>query len=692
MRITTRGWWLLFLIAALLVAGLAGPSLLHLWSSSGTHQGREQYTSIPGLVALALTLAAWYVWSWLSFAWRSRLAQGHLFADRMVMDENGPIRHMWTGRSFLVKIRLRLESPVALPYILAEDRLPFTVRQVSGQNWQQGPLRSSQPLTFEYRVRCSGMGRVRFEGVRVSISDLQGLFHRVVFLAAPFELRVLPVLGDDIGQPVIRKRFNLLPPPGAHRLLRPGTGSELLDLRDYLPGDPPRTIAWKVSARRDRLMTKEYESEVPVRCTLFVDISNSVRLGLPGKNALSRIAEIAAAVAQANTSMRDLTGLYLFDETSTKILRPARTARHLADLTNMLADAAGLPPTTGEASLESLMRLGFAFAEETYPQLMDDWSNRVPATLPRSWPLWRHYRSRRSPARWVGRGVAWLLASGLYFIVALGELAFLDFMYDQARSVIRPPPEEFVGSVYILVMVLLYLPFVRFFLDALPTALSAQRRRMARWRKKLAALLSVHYDLAPGGLAVLLEDNEQLSQHLQHFLGEHHVPYVLPFYDSRGRFQFASPAKVELLARSLLQSLGRGHDNELFVLMVDLLDMSDQLEPLLAAVRVALARHHQVVVILPWPTGEPPPTKKRPTAAAELDLALALPRSEVAGSPLRMRDFLQQLVRQHLNREYHIARKAFLRLGVAVVCAEDAQSVHVILERLERLRVVRSRR
>ena len=67
------------------------------------------------------------------------------------------------------------------------------------------------------------------------------------------------------------------PPPGVHRLKRPGGGSELLDLRDYMPGDPPKMIAWKPSARKDKLFTKEFESEVPVRCTLFVDASESTR-------------------------------------------------------------------------------------------------------------------------------------------------------------------------------------------------------------------------------------------------------------------------------------------------------------------------------------------------------------------------------------------------------------------------------
>src|SRR5205085_6459441 len=100
-------------------------------------------------------------------------------------------------------------------------------------------------------------------------------------------------------------------------------------------------------------------------------------LGLPGRNALARLVEIAAAVAQANTSMRDLTGLCFFDETATQITRPARTARHLAGLMNALADTANLPPTRGLADIEGLMRLGVAFAEETYPQLMDDAVNRT---------------------------------------------------------------------------------------------------------------------------------------------------------------------------------------------------------------------------------------------------------------------------------------------------------------------------
>lgn len=44
------------------------------------------------------------------------------------------------------------------------------------------------------------------------------------------------------------------------RSRRDPLGSELHHLRDYRPGDPLRQIAWKSSARNDRLLVREYES------------------------------------------------------------------------------------------------------------------------------------------------------------------------------------------------------------------------------------------------------------------------------------------------------------------------------------------------------------------------------------------------------------------------------------------------
>src|SRR5208283_1940862 len=135
-------------------------------------------------------------------------------------------------------------------------------------------------------------------------------------------------------------------------------------------GDPPRTIAWKVSARRDRLITKEFETEVPIRCTLFVDVSRSVRLPTRQGPPLHRLIEIAAAVLRSNTDRRDLTGLCIFDEQTARSVRPGRSTSHATRLLHLLTDAGSLAPTVRQADLDRLLPLAYAFAEEVYPELL----------------------------------------------------------------------------------------------------------------------------------------------------------------------------------------------------------------------------------------------------------------------------------------------------------------------------------
>jgi hypothetical protein len=119
-----------------------------------------------------------------------------------------------------------------------------------------------------------------------------------------------------------------------------------------------------------------------------------------------------------------------------------------------------------------------------------------------------------------------------------------------------------------------------------------------------------------------------------------------------------------------------GQDNELFILAVDLLELTDQLEPLLKAVRVALARHHQVLVVCPWPIGIAPPssdTQDRGTAspAVAKDISVALRQTATA----------------HYHRAFDRVRKAFARFGISVVRVDHRESPRLILSRLEQMRV-----
>ncbi len=613
-------------------------------------------------------MLGWFLWEWLCFALRVRLLLRNLRIERQVCDDRGPVETLWAGRPFTVTARLWLPGWFGLPYAIVTDRVAFGTQRLAGECQRDGPVTAEQPLTVSYRIRCSAAGKVRFDGLALQLADLQGFFYHATFVPSLTVYRVLPPLADAEGHTAGVKRHNLLPPPGVHRLRRPGSGSELLDLRDYLPGDPPRTIAWKASARRDRLITKEFESEVPVRCTLFVDTAQSVRLGPVGQSALARLVEIAAVVAQASGAARDLTGLCLFDEREVTYVRPARGPRHLSQLFNLLTDAAGLAPSTGQARVETLLPLAYAFAEETYPELLRPELNSFPFWIPWLSPQ-PAYTLRRPGLLDYLHGATpvllYLYVVGFY-LTTLAAAALADHWLVGFA----------VALAYLLAGGVLCAGFL-----LLHAVIFRGRRRRARYRKRLAALLSARSGLAPGGLALLLEDDEQFSLLMQRFLAEHQVPYALPLYDRDGRYLFASPEKVEVLAGALLRAVGKAHDNELFVLLADLLELEDQLGPLLGAVKVAIARHHRVLVVCPWPPGVPPPGGSAPT---EL-IPPGTPRSA-------LRSFLRQTTWARFHRAFQQVRRTFARLGVPVVCARDEEPSRLILERLEQLRTLGRRR
>jgi uncharacterized protein (DUF58 family) len=610
--LTSRGWWLLFFSFLMLVFGLLLP--------------------LPVLAVLGFAILIWFLWQWLVFLLRRHFVFPHLRVERTLHDERGPITRLWAGRVFRVTTRLRLPPRLHLPLLLAVERLPFAADVVDGDVSAEGAVGDAAPLEVTYRLRCAKVGVARFEGVRVHFADNQGFFYHVAFLPQVALVPVLPIVHDVDGMTAVSKQRNQLLPPGVHRLRAGGAGSELLDLRDYLTGDPPKTIAWKVSARRDRLITKVFENEVPIRCTLFVDASPSVRVPTREGTAMQRLIEIAGAVMRANVHVRDLTGLCVFDDRGiAQYAPPHRKPSQFSRMLQMLADAAARLPTTSRADPMTLVPLAYSFVSEVYPEAFANDVNAVPWWLAWVVDLGRYSQRSSFLTRWLQKPIV------RFGVLAMPVIGWLVYLIIQIN-------------------------------------LSVQRRRF-RWRKRLAAFLSVHYGLAPGGLAALMEDDEAFSLLVQRLLAEHQVPHNLPMYDRDGRYLFASPGKVPALATALRRALSHDIDNELFVLLVDLLELDESLDPLLRTVKVALTRHHQVLVVCPWPPGIPLPVYD----AADVDQP---PPNTLAG-------ILRRSTRRRFHAAYFRIRRAFGRLGVPVVCAASDEAVPLILERIDRLRTLR---
>jgi uncharacterized protein (DUF58 family) len=76
------------------------------------------------------------------------------------------------------------------------------------------------------------------------------------------------------AQCLVYPRPSLRPPPlprsgrGDEGVARAGEGEQFHGLRKYRPGDPLKSIAWRTSARHDKLFTREHESPQQEACEL----------------------------------------------------------------------------------------------------------------------------------------------------------------------------------------------------------------------------------------------------------------------------------------------------------------------------------------------------------------------------------------------------------------------------------------
>lgn len=693
------------------------------------------FSVVPALVGI--TLLSWFALECVFFLVRSNAATSRLRVSRRVLQGGRDVPMVWAGLTIEVRVTVENPGQAAIPFAFIEDRTAVATQRVEGasQRFVRLPAGGSVEIVFKLKVPAPGI--LRFEGVTVRMADLQGFFQRRVFLRDPLEYLVLPPLTDDEGRQRATKRFNMLPAPGIHRLRRPGSGSELLDLRDYRPGDPPKMIAWKPSARRDRLITKEYENDVPVRCVLFLDTSEGVRLGPPGNTLLTRLAGVAAVVAQASAANRDIVGLTTVNEVEAKAMAPARTRSHTIQLLRRLAAVAALQPGAAGVPRRQLTARAYSLAHEIYPELM---SRRVNSMTLRR--LWIPLLDRKWG--WVAGGL--VLIGFLLFVLGSWALSLRlispeslrdgsDFPTRAWQTVLRGAGRWFVHSINdaahytpnslpwidrLPILARLAWMNVMFVLTFFPLGTLAlifwffhsirgffgERKRELTARKQLGALFSLQDGSGADAIERYIHDDEAYAVRTAAFLQRHQLRCPIPLYDSAGRYRYRCVGKAPVLADAILQAVGRARDNELYVILADLAELGVDLAPVVKACRVAKSRHHHVLVIVPWPADVPSPdaaaaNEDELPAATAIDRIAALPpntpsrlREEVAARSRERR--LTELVRQNLTRQYHESfrklRRQLTHVGATVMRINDGDPVRLVLDRLDRIRGMRSRR
>jgi uncharacterized protein (DUF58 family) len=152
---------------------------------------------------------------------------------------------------------------------------------------------------------------------------------------------------------VIRRLDGVL--QGDYRSLFRGNGIDLVDIREYQPGDDVRAIDWNVTARMDTPYVREYVEDREITAWFLLDLSPSVDFGTVDTERVKRsvLIDFVATLARLMTRRGNRVGAMLYDSSLERIL-PARGGR---DQVLRLIDDLMTQPRLAKAPLTDLAPL-----------------------------------------------------------------------------------------------------------------------------------------------------------------------------------------------------------------------------------------------------------------------------------------------------------------------------------------------
>ena len=128
---------------------------------------------------------------------------------------------------------------------------------------------------------------------------------------------------------------------GFRNLRRIGEGRIFESLKDWVPGDEPRVIDWKATARRGKLMSRQYEDERRQQVMIVIDAGRLLTAEIDGRARLEAAIDAALELAHSAVLHDDNVGLLVFADDVLQYVPPGRGRRALRQVLDALAAVEG---------------------------------------------------------------------------------------------------------------------------------------------------------------------------------------------------------------------------------------------------------------------------------------------------------------------------------------------------------------
>jgi len=206
------------------------------------------------------------------------------------------------------------------------------------------------PLEILREVLPNRRGTFALGPIFILSPSRMGLFRVRSGNPAGGEIAILPPASTPrragLSYRTLREDLGLKPRPPR------GEGSEFESLREYVPGDDPRHIDWRASARHVRPQVRQYQTERRHTVLVAIDTGRLMGAHVDGTSKLDHAINCAAALARASIAFGDRVGFVAFDRQVRLLVRPKSGRSGVGAL---VAATSGLQPVAFEPDFRVLV-------------------------------------------------------------------------------------------------------------------------------------------------------------------------------------------------------------------------------------------------------------------------------------------------------------------------------------------------
>ncbi|MCE0485068.1 MAG: DUF58 domain-containing protein [Methylacidiphilales bacterium] len=192
-----------------------------------------------------------------------------------------------------------------------------------------------QEVVRIYHLKSFRRGSFEFGAVFYRVSGMLGLIQRQGKIEMPQQVQVLPDITGE-GSRDLQLALAGAMHAGRRTTRWRGEGSEFESLREHLRDDDFRHIDWKATAKRGKLISRQYEMERDQRLMILLDTGRLMSPRIGSYRKLDYAINASVHLAQVALHKGDLVGYAIFDDELRAFAEPKKGQAQISHLVRNL--------------------------------------------------------------------------------------------------------------------------------------------------------------------------------------------------------------------------------------------------------------------------------------------------------------------------------------------------------------------